>query len=150
MDYIVSLADKHPNWLRLAGLFLAGVLWQGLPAWRGLASRRWPSVPGWVHASTFGPEDVFTGSAPSIQFTAFVEYTYRIGEKEFRGRRRRFGLQPSAIDPQPRQGEWVTIWYNPRWPREATLETGIRAETWFALVVCFLGAAGSLAMAARP
>ena len=150
MDFVGSLIDKHPAWFTFACLSLGGFVWQGVHIWRGLASRRWPSVQGWVHRSTFGAETIVTRGGAAVEYVAVVEYTYRVGETEYIGRRRRFGFPPDAVEPQPHQGEWVTVWYNPGRPIEATLETGIRSENLVILFACIFGAVVALAMAARP
>lgn len=127
--------------------FLAGGLVASVSVIANLASTRaaarWPTVPGTVLSSRAESRSVLTqggGSRTMTVWSPLVEYSYRVGERDYHGARVAFGpevagareLAEQTVQRYP-EGATVSVHYDPSNPSHATLETAL-AFRWVALL----------------
>ena len=116
----------------LGSLVLAHCLFQ---IWRGRASRHWPTTIGTIGPRPMSRSVVF----PIPLFFGRFVYTYRIGAREFKGRRIWFGSDLAFSVPNPAYtwlgeslppGTSVSVSYNPANRRESVLRPGVSPGTY--------------------
>lgn len=123
----------------------------GLSLWLGIndmangwASSTWPSVEGFVTASSVGINHSSTSSrrtTTDTSYSADVEYTYAVAGEIYSGYRISFGEYSSAdraeaerfLRPYPK-GQAVAVYYNPKSHRRAVLEPGLHGYPWLLLI----------------
>jgi hypothetical protein len=109
---------------------------QGIPAYRGLASPRWPRVTGRI--LTARGETVITGRGMGM-LTPDVHYEYTVGNQRFEGNMVSYGsfsrrsTQDLLATLTP--GQSVSVSYDPSAPSRAVLHPGVHvAQIIFAAV----------------
>ena len=103
-------------------------------AWLGRSVPSWPQVRGTV---TVSKAEEITGEDGHSYTVRKLRYTYEVSRKRYVGKRVRFGLghgrwsqtwRPSrayqAHAERLEEGQGVTVWHHPRWPRLCTLQPG--------------------------
>ena len=115
---------------------------------RGLAetraASRWPTAQGTVLSSRAESRRLLTqtgGSRTMTVWSPLVEYSYRVGERDYHGSRVAFGPEVAGARDLAEQtvqrypaGAAVSVHYDPSNPSHATLETAM-AFRWVALLV---------------
>jgi hypothetical protein len=117
--------------LALGGLTL--IMWSCAILWCGWVSRRWPVVEGELVT-----RDILDGRNRSgPYFVPAVHYRYTVGHRQFAGRRRRFRALLDAFVTEQAAYDMLTgfapssplpVYYHPRVPRLAVLQSGIAAD----------------------
>lgn len=113
------------------------------------ASRRWPTVPGMITASDVIEEQIEDDSNDDKSFTRKINryqvdlrYAYRVGKRDFVGTSAGwgwtaiYGLRELAekAASQYRQGQPVTVYYDPEQPGNAVLEPDNRQGSMAPLI----------------
>lgn len=109
-----------------------------------LAAARWPTAVGTVLTSRVESRRELApgrGNQTMVVWSPLVEYSYRVGARDYHGARIAFGPAVSAgrdlansIAARYPEGATVTVHYDPTNPSQSTLETRV-AFAWFSLVV---------------
>jgi hypothetical protein len=132
--------------ITVAGLVLAHCLHQ---ISRGRAARHWPATTGTVGDRIVSP---YVFSVPILG--GRFSYTYRIGNREFKGYRIWFGSDLAFSIPNPARtwlgelytpGASVCVLYNPANPRESALKAGVSPGTYVLAAVSAAMILGGLA-----
>jgi hypothetical protein len=106
------------------------------------ASLSWPQTTGEITASALSEESSGTYDSPNRTYRANIRYRYKVGSRLLSGDKICVGGQlqlslrgkAEAYLRQYPQGKSVTVYYNPRNPSDAVLET--REETsWLYLLI---------------
>lgn len=108
------------------------------------AASRWPAAQGTVLSSRAESRRMLTqtgGSRTMTVWSPLVEYSYRVGERDYHGSRVAFGPEVAGARDLAEQtvqrypaGATVSVHYDPSNPSHATLETAM-AFRWVALLV---------------
>ncbi|MFI4999421.1 MAG: DUF3592 domain-containing protein [Reyranellales bacterium] len=109
-----------------------------------LAAARWPTAVGTVLTSRAESRRELApggGNQTMVVWSPLVEYSYRVGGRDYHGARIAFGPAVSAgrdladsIAGRYPEGATVTVHYDPANPSQSTLETHV-AFAWISLVV---------------
>jgi len=107
------------------------------------AAARWPTTQGTVLSSRAESRRILTqtgGSQTMTVWSPLVEYSYRVGERDYHGSRVAFGPEVAGARELAEQtvqrypaGATVSVHYDPSNPSHATLET-VMAFRWVALL----------------
>ena len=141
----------------LAGSMLLLMLWAGRR--QSAAAARWPQTVGRIVSSSVESHKTRAGSAGSgtwvTVYQAVVEYSYRVGDRDYHSTQLSFGGRVSAgregaeaTAARYRPGSDVMVRYDPANPSDAVLETTVAfaplmlvfAVASFAIAVFFSGA----------
>lgn len=110
--------------LRMAGALLVAAT--AYLTWLGSSIASWPQVRGTV---TLSKADQFTGEDGYSFTLRKLRYTYEVSNRRYVSSRVRFGLVYGRWSQAYQrhaeslaEGQSVTVWHHPRWPRLCTLQ----------------------------
>ncbi len=124
-------------------LLFVGQAWSIYPA---LRTRFWPSVSGKV-VSVRIERHRDTGPAGTWRYTPTITYRYTVNGRAYENGLLSFSRPPvqtpdrqraKAVAARYPRGSRVRIYYNPRQPEHAALETGLGARPWLLLLFFLL------------
>jgi hypothetical protein len=135
-DVIINVGAVGFIFLLFNGIFLAVIFSAQKEA---AATTKWPTVTGTILMSTF--ESRRTNSGRHAQYPV-VLYSYQAGGRSYKGSRIAPGLEVGGTGTQQRlagyeMGTQVPVFYNPKDPSDAVLETKVPSLfwLWFALIL---------------
>lgn len=113
---------------------------------RAFRTRYFSTVKGKITSSEVGIKALNTAHSPGERvqtFTIDIEYKYQVGDTTYSSTKRKWHEAQTSFahyhDVRARRypkGAEVTVYYNPKKPQQAVLETGFSLGTYIGILIC--------------